>query len=174
VGTPIKQSTASAWLCLLVMAVMAVGACKSLGDEIANGGHTGGLAQALGLRPSNRIREGHVPNVIPSGTGDEEAQAGAATVQDPPSPAPAGETAGPSPAEGGEALTIGESARITGTGGVGVVLRSLPRPDARVPRGLLENARVTVLDRSGDGWIAVRAENGLEGWVPTQYVGRDS
>jgi hypothetical protein len=64
-----------------------------------------------------------------------------------------------------------ERARVANTDGVGVVLRSGPRLDARTPRGLLEGTQVTILERSGADWARVRAESsGLEGWVPSQYL----
>jgi hypothetical protein len=50
------------------------------------------------------------------------------------------------------------------------VLRSLPRDDAREPRGLLEGSHVSVLDRVDDRWALVRAENGMEGWIPAEYL----
>lgn len=68
------------------------------------------------------------------------------------------------------ALRSGQSAVVANTEGVGVVLRSEPRDNARVPRGLLEGTRVTVLERAGDTWVRVRAENGQEGWVPATYL----
>lgn len=69
----------------------------------------------------------------------------------------------------GEAIA-GSSMRVAHTDGQGVVLRNSPQPDDRVPRGLLEGTPVQVLQRSGSEWVQVRAANGLEGWIPTQYV----
>ncbi len=63
-----------------------------------------------------------------------------------------------------------DSMRVANTDGLGVVLRTAPSDGARVPRGLMEGTRVTVLDRSGDAWVLVRAENGQEGWVPPRYL----
>jgi uncharacterized protein YgiM (DUF1202 family) len=50
------------------------------------------------------------------------------------------------------------------------VLRSAARLDAREPRGMLEGAIVTVLERQEPQWVRVRAEGGEEGWVPEQYL----
>lgn len=60
--------------------------------------------------------------------------------------------------------------RIGHTDGLGVALRSAPRLDAREPRGILEGALVTVLERQGPDWVRVRGDGGQEGWVPAQYV----
>lgn len=63
-----------------------------------------------------------------------------------------------------------ERMRIGHTDGLGVVLRSAARLDAREPRGLLEGALVTVLERQEPEWVRVRGAGGQEGWVPAQYV----
>lgn len=63
----------------------------------------------------------------------------------------------------------GRRLQVAGTGGAGVVLHSAPSRAARVPAGFLEGAGVTLLDRSGE-WAHVRGDNGLEGWVPAQYL----
>lgn len=60
--------------------------------------------------------------------------------------------------------------RVVNTDGEGVVLRSAPQANARTPRGLLEGALVTVIGRSGSDWVHVRADNGLDGWVPGHYL----
>ena len=67
-------------------------------------------------------------------------------------------------------LGVGQRARVANTDNLGVVLRTAPRKDARVPRGLLEGTRVIVIDHAGEEWARVRAENGLEGWVPIRYL----
>jgi SH3-like domain-containing protein len=61
-------------------------------------------------------------------------------------------------------------ARVSNTDGLGVVLRASPRMEDRTPRGLLEGATVTVVERSGSDWFRVRGDNGLEGWVPARYL----
>jgi Bacterial SH3 domain len=60
--------------------------------------------------------------------------------------------------------------RIAGTDGLGVALRNPAHLDAREPRGLLEGALVTVLERQGTDWVRVRDDGGQEGWVPAQYL----
>jgi hypothetical protein len=59
---------------------------------------------------------------------------------------------------------------IVNTDGVGVVLRNSPNDADRTPRGLMDGAGVTVLERSGADWLHVRADNGQQGWVPAAYV----
>jgi hypothetical protein len=60
--------------------------------------------------------------------------------------------------------------RIAKTDGLGVVLRSAARLNAREPRGLEEGTLVSVLEREGLDWVRVRSTAGQEGWVPAQYV----
>jgi hypothetical protein len=64
----------------------------------------------------------------------------------------------------------GQAARVAHTDGQGVVLRTAPREDARVPRGLLEGPRVSVLVQPDGGWAHVRGDNGMEGWVPIEFL----
>lgn len=59
--------------------------------------------------------------------------------------------------------------RVAGTDGRGVVLHTAPSTAARVPAGFLEGAGVTLLEQNGE-WAHVRGDNGLEGWVPAQYL----
>jgi SH3-like domain-containing protein len=64
----------------------------------------------------------------------------------------------------------GERAMIANTDGEGVALRKSARPDDRTSAGLREGTTVFVLEH-GDGNMAhVRADNGQEGWVPSQYL----
>ena len=59
---------------------------------------------------------------------------------------PLEQAAGAAPLSPGTAeLHAGTAARVVNTDNLGVVLRAAPRADARLPRGLLEGARVTVL-----------------------------
>jgi Bacterial SH3 domain len=67
-------------------------------------------------------------------------------------------------------IRAGGRAQVANTDNQGVILRTAPLPEARVPRGLMEGARVSVLDRSGPEWVHVRGDNGLEGWMPAQYL----
>ena len=76
----------------------------------------------------------------------------------------------PGAAADGPAPLPGQAARVARTDGQGVVLRTAPRENARVPRGLLEGARVTVLDQPDGEWAHVRGDNGLEGWVPIEFL----
>ena len=62
------------------------------------------------------------------------------------------------------------AAHVAHTDGVGVVLRSAPKDDARTPRGFKEGAEVTILERQGNDWAHVRGANGQEGWVPAKYL----
>jgi SH3-like domain-containing protein len=63
-----------------------------------------------------------------------------------------------------------ERLKIANTDGAGVVLRNSPRDADRSHSGLMDGAVVYVVERSGTDWVHVRADNGLEGWVPTRYV----
>jgi len=70
----------------------------------------------------------------------------------------------------GSAGAAGDRLRVANTDGVGVVLRNSPRDGDKSPRGLMDGANVSVLERSGNDWVHVRADNGQEGWIPTRYV----
>ena len=87
-------------------------------------------------------------------------------------PAPAGDPAPASVPAVAAAPTLAPNAaaQVANTDGLGVILYTAPRTGARSPRGLLEGARVTVVEASGSDWIRVRAANGLDGWVPTRYL----
>jgi hypothetical protein len=61
-------------------------------------------------------------------------------------------------------------ARVAHTDGVGVVLRSAPVDAARMPRGFMDGAEVTILERQGTDWVKVRGTNGQEGWIPSKYL----
>jgi hypothetical protein len=69
----------------------------------------------------------------------------------------------------GAAAAPGGRMRVAGTGGLGVMLRSRPAPDARLLQGLVEGAVVDVLEHSG-AWARVRGAGSVEGWVPSQYL----
>jgi hypothetical protein len=77
--------------------------------------------------------------------------------------------AGPDSAASSD-IRAGGRAQVVNTDNQGVILRTAPRPDARVPRGLMEGSRVSVVDRSGPEWVHVRGDNGLEGWIPARYL----
>lgn len=73
------------------------------------------------------------------------------------------------PAPTSQAVAPGESVRISGTDGRGVLLRTSPQDAYVTTRGLIEGWEVVVLEWSGD-WARVRGPNGQEGWVPTRYL----
>jgi SH3-like domain-containing protein len=64
----------------------------------------------------------------------------------------------------------GERAIIANTDGEGVVLRRSAHPDDRTSSGLREGTTVVVLEHGDASMAHVRAENGQEGWVPSQYL----
>jgi SH3-like domain-containing protein len=64
----------------------------------------------------------------------------------------------------------GDKGRIANTGGAGVVLRNSPNDGDRRPAGFLDGTNVTVVGRAGNDWVQVRADNGLQGWIPARYV----
>jgi hypothetical protein len=169
-GRPVSSrgddSAIVAWLfVLLAMAGLVVIrlATRSIDADIA-GGHS--LARTLGYGVSQRIPLGYDPNA-PS-----PPPSGVTPVPPPPLQPPVvadAEASAPS-ADTAPAPDAGQRYRVANTDGVGVVLHTAPRQDARVPRGLLEGTRVTVLERSDDEWAHVRADNRLEGWVPLKYL----
>src|SRR6266851_4842959 len=63
-----------------------------------------------------------------------------------------------------------DTATVTGTDGTGVVLRASPRDDDWTPRGFMDGAQVTVLERLDADWVRIRGDNGQEGWVPARYI----
>ena len=141
-------------------------------------------AQAPSVRADRPARVtspsvGAPPAVQPAAPSAEEQPADLAATGPtaPPEPAP---NSAPASAQTQEAagaadapLTVGTAARVVNTDGLGVILYGAPRNGARTPRGLLEGARVTVVEASGSDWARVRAPNGLDGWVPAQYVAAD-
>jgi SH3-like domain-containing protein len=64
----------------------------------------------------------------------------------------------------------GQRASIANTDGAGVVLRNSPNDADRTRSGLMDGAAVTVLERSGNEWVRVRADNGLTGWISLRYL----
>ena len=96
-----------------------------------------------------RVTSGHV------------ASAGAPVEAVQPTIAPAKPTAAPS---------SDERRQVAHTERVGVVLRASPRDTDWTPRGFMDGAKVTVLERSDADWVRVRGDNGQEGWVPARYI----
>jgi hypothetical protein len=66
----------------------------------------------------------------------------------------------------------GDRVTVANTDGVGVVLRASPRDNDWTPRGFMDGAQLTVLERQGSDWARVRDDNGQEGWVPARYLTR--
>ena len=64
----------------------------------------------------------------------------------------------------------GDKGKIANTDGAGVVLRNSPNDGDRRPAGFLDGTNVTVVERAGNDWVQVRADNGLQGWIPARYV----
>ena len=62
------------------------------------------------------------------------------------------------------------TARIANTDGAGVVLRNSPNDADRRPAGFLDGTNVTVVNRAGNDWVQVRADNGQQGWIPARYL----
>ena len=154
-----------AWLCLLLAmaGLVAVRLATDTVDTDLAGGHS--LARALGYGVSPRLQLGYDP--------DAPSQLPSSVTPLPPPPLQPPEVPAVAASElpdGAAAPNEAQRFRVANTDGVGVVLHSAPRQDARVPRGLLEGTRVTVLERSDDEWAHVRADNGQEGWVPLKYL----
>jgi hypothetical protein len=63
-----------------------------------------------------------------------------------------------------------DTATVAGTDGTGVVLRASPRDEDWTPRGFMDGAQVTVLERLDADWARVRGDNGQEGWIPARYI----
>jgi hypothetical protein len=99
------------------------------------------------------------------------AQAEAAPLQGEPAVEPAVRPTAPEErADAAPGLTVGARARVANTDGLGVVLHTAPRADARQPAGLLEGTRVTVVELVGAEWARVQAENRQGGWVATTFL----
>lgn len=84
-------------------------------------------------------------------------------------PAPPPAAAAQAPASP-QQLAVGSRARIANTDGVGVVLYSAPRPNARQPAGLMEGTTVTVLERVDTEWARVQADNRQAGWIHAEFL----
>jgi hypothetical protein len=131
--------------------------------KLALSGASDTLVRSLAYREPKRISEGYVPDALPE---DEyDALIGGSSHEPLMSAEPT-----PSPETTPSGFQPGERLQVSNTDGLGVVLASAPRREARTPRGLLEGTRVTLLQRAGDEWAFVRAENGLEGWILSHYL----
>ena len=70
-------------------------------------------------------------------------------------------------------VAASDHGRIGNTDGVGVVLRNSPNDADRSRTGLTDGTGITVLERSGQDWVRVHADNGAEGWIPARYLSAD-
>ncbi len=68
---------------------------------------------------------------------------------------------------------IGEAARVAHTDGLDVVLHAAPSTGARLPAGLLEGTRITVLEAVGPDWVRVQTDTGPSGWIPSGFLAAD-
>ncbi len=69
-----------------------------------------------------------------------------------------------------QAAPASDTATVAGTEGTGVVLRASPHDADWTPRGFMDGAQVTVLERLDGDWVRVRGDNGQEGWLPARYI----
>jgi hypothetical protein len=159
-----EETAALRWMFLLVLLAGLIVMSLTANSLLADKATRESVTRSLGFGEPERVRAGYIP-----GAGDSDQDLSHLAAVAPPEPMiPAPQVAAPSspasPAGAGELL------RVANTDGVGVVLHTAPRKDARVPRGLLEGAKVTTLEQGVDGWVRVRGENGQEGWVRGEYL----
>lgn len=64
----------------------------------------------------------------------------------------------------------GQRGMVANTDGAGVVLRNSPNDADRRAAGLFDGTGVTVVERAGNDWVHVRADNGQQGWIPARYL----
>lgn len=162
------------FLLLLIGGLVSIGlALGTLGEDSAAARPAGGIGRLLGYGEPERMQVGYV--APPDGAQPIPGRASSAH----PSPAQPGvEVAGlqvapaapVAPTAPPTATPRAERFRVANTDGQGVVLHTAPSRSARVPRGLLEGAVVSVVRRQGSEWALVRAENGQEGWVGAAYL----
>src|SRR5207237_8416606 len=96
------------------------------------------FAKGLGLADSERVRDGHTPGAPapPAVAQAPSTEAGSETEIVPLSPGLPSGQAGDAAADGASSAPgAGDRMRSVKTDGLGVVLRTAPREDARVPRG---------------------------------------
>ena len=131
---------------------------------IAEDSITGQVSRALGTGTPKRVQVGYVPPAEAAA-----APAADAAVQAPPAAQPE-PVAQPTVAPTAAPTPTANQFRVANTDGLGVVLHTAPSRSARVPRGILEGTRVTVLERVGSEWARVRSADGQEGWVGAAYL----
>jgi cytoskeleton protein RodZ len=179
------ETTGLRWMFLLVVfagVLIAAMVAESLDVRLssANPGASK-IGRALGYGEPKRVKSGYVAAEVEAAPASDAVTVAAAEPAAPPTE-PAAQPAAPAAAPPTElaAAAVPPAAapatdtpgrlRVAPTGGVGLVLYTAPRKDARVPRGFLEGARLTVLERVGTDWVRVRGDNGMEGWVAAQYL----
>jgi hypothetical protein len=150
------------FLLFVLGGVLAIGVVAEAATS--EGSITSQISRALGGGTPKRVQAGYVPPA-------EAAAAPAvdAAVQSPAQPEPlvqptAAPTAAPAPTR------TADQFRVANTDGVGLVFHTAPSRGARIPRGIMEGARVTILERAGTDWARVRTADGQEGWVGAAYL----
>jgi hypothetical protein len=165
-GRPMSSRTTDtpglAWVFLLLM-VGGVLTLHIIAQALRADASTATLTgRLLGPDRPERVRVGFIPPA--------EAAPPSADTAAVPAPPAAGPVAQPTVAPTAVPTRAPDRFRVANTDGVGVVLHTAPRRDARVPRGLMEGARVTVVERMGTEWARVRSDDGQEGWVGAAYL----
>ena len=149
------------WLFLLLI-LGGLLVARSVGEVLtADATVSSRLVRALGSGAPKRLQMDSVPSVANQATAVAEVEFPMAVAETPPA-SEAAPALNPTP--------VADRFRVANTDGLGLVLYTAPRRDARVPRGLLEGTHVTVLERVGSEWARVRADNGQEGWVSAAYL----
>ena len=126
------------------------------------------LTRLQGSEQAARKLSGHVPCAPDTGLCTPDKPANSA--EDPPSGVAAVVEPSGRSEIAPEDAPASDIATVTGTEGTGVVLRASPRDDDWTPRGFMDGAQVTVLERLDADWVRVRGDNGQEGWVPARYI----
>jgi len=126
------------------------------------------LTRLQGSEQAARKLSGHVPCAPDTGLCTPDKPANSA--EDPPSGVAAVVEPSGRSEIAPEDAPASDTATVTGTEGTGVVLRASPRDDDWTPRGFMDGAQVTVLERLDADWARVRGETGQEGWVPARYI----
>ena len=122
------------------------------------------------VAPRERPIEGWVGGTPDAqAVGSSEASAPVPTIV-PSAPPPALSVSQSEPVATGTVLAANGQVQVAHTAGRGVILHAEPRKDARMPSGLLEGTRVTVLELAGTDWARVQSAQGRVGWVPTAYL----
>jgi hypothetical protein len=126
------------------------------------------LSRLQGSEQAARKLSGHLPCAPDTGRCTPDNPANTAEV--PPRDAAPVVEASVHPDSAPQAAPASNTATIAGTEGTGVVLRASPHDADWTPRGFMDGAQVTVLERLDADWVRVRGDNGQEGWIPTRYI----